>query len=176
MPTKVLIIDGGEASRSRLGQILKKLKCWCVLAADEAQARNRLNEHAFELVLVDIDLPGRLGLDLLQYLRSEFPRMAAIVVTSVDDPLVVDAALEAGVYGYLVKPVRPTELFIHVSCALRRRSSEIKLLSRVERLKRALQERTEAFLEARKRLVSVEKQLQGLLSGPDPRISTHLQK
>ena len=160
MPPKVLIVNDDERDRLVLAGLLKRLRCWCVLAADEVQARNRLKEHDFELALIDIDLCGNLGLGLLRYALTQYPQMATLIVTSVDDPLVVDGALEAGVYGCLVKPLRAQELLVHVSCALRRRSREIKQQARVGRLKRILHERTTALVEARKRVGLLEKQLE----------------
>ena len=168
MPPKVLIVDDNEETRLVLAVRLKQLGCWCVLAAGEAQARERLNEHAFELALLALNPSGNLGLGLLRYLVTEYPQIATLVIASADDPLLVDAALEAGAYGYLVKPIRAEELFVHVSCALRRRSCEAKRRARVERLTTALRERTDAFLEARERLGLLEKQLEGLANRPYP--------
>ena len=166
MPPKVLIVDDDETARLVLAGLLKRLGCWCVLAADEVQARNRLNEHDFELALVGINLSDNLGLGMLRYALTEYPQMATLVVASVDDPVVVDAALEAGVYGYLVKPLRAEELFVNVSCALRRRSLEIKQRASVKWLTRAVHERTNELFEARERLVLVEKQLEGFPRRP----------
>jgi len=116
------------------GRILKRLGCWCVMAADVAQARHRLTEHEFELALVDVNMPGASGLDLMRYIADRHPTTAVLMVTAVHDPLIADSALELGAYGYLVKPFECNELLINVSSALRRRKLELQNREHRERL------------------------------------------
>jgi putative two-component system response regulator len=141
MATKIIIVDPQESTRTLHGQILKRFGCWCAMAADAKEATARIEDHEFELALVDLELPGVSGLEMVRFLRSEQPSIAPVMIASVDDPLIADAALEVGAYGYLTKPVRPNELLINVSNALRRRTLELENRTQRERLEQLVSEK-----------------------------------
>jgi len=134
MTPKVLIIDDEEPVRLLHGRMLKRLGCWCAMAADATQARNLMQEHEFALALIDVNMPGVTGVDLVRHIATQYPDTAMLMVTAVDDPLIADSLLELGAYGYLVKPFECNELLINVSSALRRRSVEIQNRKHRERL------------------------------------------
>ena len=138
MTPKVLIVDDEELLRMLYGQFLKRLGCWCVLAVDAEQARNRLTEHEFALALVDVNMPGTTGLELVRYITREHPNTAVLIVTAVDDPLIADSVLEMGASGYLIKPFECNELLINVSNALRRRTLELQRQEHRERLEQLI--------------------------------------
>ncbi|MDQ3724794.1 MAG: PAS domain-containing protein [Actinomycetota bacterium] len=96
----------------------------CRLAGDVPEARDRLAAEDFDLVLCDIQLPGESGLELVEEMRSDRSGTAVVLITGMDDPGVVNRALELGVHGYLVKPFWPGQLLITAQTALRRRSLE----------------------------------------------------
>ena len=56
---------------------------------------------------------------------SEHKDTAVIILTGVDDPEIADTAIEAGAYGYIMKPFNPNELNINILNALHRRKLEI---------------------------------------------------
>ena len=159
MPTRVLIVDTDESDRLALARILKSLGCWCALAADQEQASDRLKEYRFEMAIVEIDGASGLGLDLLRHVRGECSDTAILAVTSVFDPLDADAVLEIGVYGYLLKPLTPTEVLIQVSCALRRRMREIEWHASFDAMKKALLEQASKLRVATEQLGMAERQL-----------------
>ena len=134
MTPKILIVDDEEPVRLLHARFLKRLGCWCVTAPDVPQARARLTEHDFALALVDVNLPGITGLELVKYLTHAHPNTATLLVTALDDPLVANSALELGAYGYLIKPFECNELLINVSNALRRRTLELQNREHRERL------------------------------------------
>jgi DNA-binding NarL/FixJ family response regulator len=63
-----------------------------------------------EILLVDLDLPGQGGVELIGQLRGEQPTVTSIVLTSSDDPCDVFAAIRGGASGYLIKQASPNEL------------------------------------------------------------------
>jgi DNA-binding NarL/FixJ family response regulator len=80
-------------------------------AASRAEALALLVEPAFDVALVDIDLPDGSGLDVIAALRDRMPRTLSIVTTIFDDDAHVFPAMLAGAQGYLLKE-QPRELFV----------------------------------------------------------------
>jgi len=122
----ILVVDDEEQIRRMLNRTLSRIDQYSsTLAADGAEARKRLGEKPFELALCDVNMPGESGIDLARHIASDYENTAVIMLTGVDDPETVKAALEAGIYGYIIKPYNPNELVISIQNALRRRKLEI---------------------------------------------------
>lgn len=150
----ILVVDDEEQIRRLLNRTLSRIDEYaCTLAADGAEARRCLGKQAFELVLCDVNMPGESGIDLARHIASEYEDTAVIILTGVDDPKTADAAIEAGAYGYIIKPFNPNELIINIRNALRRRKLEIA--NRISRhdLEQMVEERT----------VSLQKALEGII-------------
>lgn len=71
---------------------------------DGAQALRRLAEVTHDLVLLDLRMPVRNGMEILPEIRHFFPQTAVIVMTAYDSADTVRAALSAGAHAYLTKP------------------------------------------------------------------------
>jgi DNA-binding response OmpR family regulator len=71
---------------------------------DGVQALERLNAGAYDLVLLDLRMPGRGGMEVLGALRRGHPPTAVMVMTAYDSPDTVRAALAAGADAYITKP------------------------------------------------------------------------
>ena len=130
----LLIVDDDAALRSWARRVLNAQGYDCTLAADADQAREELAGGSFDIALLDVNMPGESGIELLAFLRVEHPTIAVVMVTGEDDIGLATSAIELGAYGYLVKPVRAGELLINVTNALYRRRREAELLRRFERL------------------------------------------
>ena len=123
--SRILIVDDEGPVRKLLGRIVSQLGHQVSLAgnADEAVSQLR-GDRSVELVLTDVRMPGTSGLDLATQIAVEFPGTAVVMVSGVDDPDTASRAIDTGVYGYVLKPFRATEIQITVMTALRRRSVE----------------------------------------------------
>jgi len=91
-----------------------------VEAADGTQAWALINEHKPSLVLLDVQMPGRSGLEVLQLVKAD-PGLAAtrvILLTSKAQESDVEAGLIAGADFYLTKPFSPLDLLTRVEEAL----------------------------------------------------------
>lgn len=64
-----------------------------------------LNEKAVDLLLLDIYMPDRLGTDLLQTIRRDFPKVDIIMITAAIEKDLVEISLRNGVFDYIIKPV-----------------------------------------------------------------------
>ena len=152
---RILIIDDEQYIRDMLGEVLGSRGYECVQAANAEEAREILKTRSFELILCDINMPGESGLDFIQYVSSEFPDTAKIMITALDDPLVAEHALNMGVYDYITKPFELNSVIISVANALRRRELEIENRIYQKHLELKVEERTTALQESETRLRAI---------------------
>jgi putative two-component system response regulator len=144
----VLIVDDEEANRVSYERALTARGYTCSEAATAATARSQLDRSEFRLVLLDIHLGKESGLDLLTHIRTTRPSTAVVMVTGIDDPNLAINAIEMGAYGYMVKPVRASELIINVANALYRRGAETEHRRAMNRLEATVQARTNDLVGA----------------------------
>jgi putative two-component system response regulator len=142
--TSVLFVD--------VKLLLERRGYRCTTAANSAEARQRLSEQAFELAVVDIQMPGESGLDLAKSIRADYPNTAVLMATGIDDLRVADAALKAGAYGYLVKPFEENQLLINVAAVLDRRKLELENQQQQVELERLIKARAVEVQLAAERL------------------------
>lgn len=132
---RVLIVEDEAPLRRMLCRwVQERYACTAVESAEAA--RRIIARGDFDLLLCDIGLPGESGLHLAGTLIAQNPEIAVVMVTGQDAPEVWHAALEQGVYGYLLKPVDRLQLIIGIENALRRRHLERQERRYVQRLKR----------------------------------------
>ncbi|MBS0427562.1 MAG: response regulator transcription factor [Proteobacteria bacterium] len=108
-----LVVDDEEAMQRRLGAVLESVGCpasHIVRAHSVAQARDRIADHRFGVVLVDIGLPDGSGTELIGWMRTHRPQVPAVVVSAWRTEEVIVGALRAGAIGYLLKERDDLEL------------------------------------------------------------------
>jgi len=106
---KILLVDDHPLFRGGLKYLLQSLDEHLELgeAGNCSQAEALAAEHAYDLVLVDLKMPGVGGLDALTVVRAAFPSTPVVVVSGEDDPSVVRAAIECGAMGFIPKSSTP---------------------------------------------------------------------
>jgi len=141
--TRLLIVDDEPPLRHWAERVLTDHGYACEGAGDALAARARLEDGPFHLALLDINLPGESGMNLLGHIRCEHPGCAVVMVTGEDSVELAMSAIEHGAYGYIIKPAEKGELLINVANALHRRRQELDTRRLLERLHAAASERTE---------------------------------
>lgn len=137
--TTILLVDDDESFRHSTARVLAAHGFACLEAADSIQARETLDrESDVAALLCDVQMPGRSGLELLRDLAADFPDLAVVMMTGVDEPEIADVAFELGAFGYVIKPCDTNELLISVSSALKRRELEIAKRDHVRSLEQAI--------------------------------------
>jgi two-component system phosphate regulon response regulator OmpR len=116
----ILVVDDDRRLRELLRKYLSDNGYLVTTAADAAEARQCLGGLAFDLVVLDVMMPGEDGMALTRALRAEGNRLPVLLLTArgeVDDRI---RGLEAGADDYLSKPFEPRELLLRVASILRR--------------------------------------------------------
>jgi two-component system phosphate regulon response regulator OmpR len=115
----ILVVDDDRRIRDLTARLLSKEGFNVVTANDAADARGKLKSLAFDLLVLDIMMPGENGLDLTASLRldSEVPILLLTARTEVEDRI---AGFEQGADDYLTKPFEPKELVLRIQSILKR--------------------------------------------------------
>jgi DNA-binding NarL/FixJ family response regulator len=109
---RVFVTDDHEIVRRGLTQILADTDdlSFAGEAANAAQAVSRLRTTPCDVLLLDISLPDRNGLELLKQVRTEHPRITVLMLSMHMEREFAIRALKAGAAGYLTKQSAPTQL------------------------------------------------------------------
>ncbi len=153
---QLLIVDDDDALRRWEERVVRDSGYSCDGARDADEARERLRNDSYRLALLDVNMPGDSGIDLLSQIRREHPEVAVVMVTGEDSTKLAMTAIELGAYGYLVKPVGSGELLINVANALHRRRCEAQNRRVLERLQGAVARRDDELAQALQELELAE--------------------
>ncbi|HVP84308.1 MAG TPA: response regulator transcription factor [Rhizomicrobium sp.] len=115
----ILVVDDDERLRALLQRYLSQNGLRVSVAADAAEARALMKSIAFDLLILDVMMPGESGLDFSQDIRSR-SAVPILMLTAQGDPEHRIAGLERGADDYLAKPFEPRELLLRVEGLLRR--------------------------------------------------------
>lgn len=119
----ILLVDDDERLRALLKRYLFT-SGFRVTAMEEAEAARRaMLGVAFDLVVLDIMLPGESGLELSAALTEAGNSTPILLLTAMDEPEDRVRGLEAGAEDYMVKPFEPRELVLRIRTILRRRGT-----------------------------------------------------
>ena len=109
---RVILVEDDDEFREHLQALIGgSVGFDCVGAHGSAEtALKSVSIETPEVVLLDLELPGKSGLDLIAELNLKHPEIEIVVLTIHDDTNRIFAALEAGSSGYLIKPVAPARI------------------------------------------------------------------
>jgi two-component system phosphate regulon response regulator OmpR len=115
----ILVVDDDARLRTLLHDYLTKEGFRVTCASDAADARARMTGFAFDLMILDVMMPGESGLDLARRIRTDSgtPILMLTAMGETDDRI---QGLEAGADDYLPKPFEPRELILRIQSILRR--------------------------------------------------------
>ncbi len=109
---RVLIVDDEGSVAELLGLWLSQNGYETSAATDVAAAKDALASVAFDLVTLDIAMPGSGGLDLLRWLRREYPQVGVVMGSASGDLELVIEAMRLGAFSYMIKPFQ-LDLVVH---------------------------------------------------------------
>ncbi|HEY2446416.1 MAG TPA: response regulator [Rhizomicrobium sp.] len=115
----LLVVDDDERLRALLQRYLSSNGYRVSAAANAPEARALMKSMAFDLLIVDVMMPGESGLDLTQSVRAH-SHTPVLMLTARGEPEDRIAGLERGADDYLAKPFEPRELLLRCAALLRR--------------------------------------------------------
>jgi two-component system, OmpR family, phosphate regulon response regulator OmpR len=121
----LLVVDDDARLGALLRRYLSDSGFRVTIAADASEARANLASIAFDLVVLDVMMPGESGLDLTRALRRE-GRVPILLLTAMAEPEDRVNGLEQGADDYLSKPFEPRELVLRIRNILLRRPATDK--------------------------------------------------
>jgi DNA-binding NarL/FixJ family response regulator len=110
---KVAIVEDSKTTREALDRTINLAagyECVCACATGEDAVRV-IPRHAPDIILMDIQLPGRSGIECAASLKELLPEAQIIILTVYEDPERIFSALRAGANAYLLKRSTPEQLF-----------------------------------------------------------------
>ncbi len=121
-PDHILVVDDDREIRNLLAEYLEKQGLRCTVAADGRQMRAALEHARFDLVVLDLMMPGEDGLTLCRNLRAapETANLPVLMLTARAEDVDRILGLEMGADDYLTKPFVPRELLARIRAILRR--------------------------------------------------------
>jgi two-component system response regulator DevR len=123
-PTRIFILDDHELVRRGLEALLESASDLLVVgeAATAAEALRRIPAVMPDVALLDVRLPDGDGIDVCREVRSRYPEIRCLMLTSYDDDEALFAAVMAGASGYLLKEIVGSNLLEDIRQVARGRS------------------------------------------------------
>ena len=123
----ILLVDDEEAIRCILNKGLAMRGYVCEEAEDAEEALAKLEVNPSDLVILDINMPGRLGTEVLPEITNRFPETSVIMASAVNDNRVIAQCIKDGAQDYINKPFSFEQVLQSVSGTLDKRRLELEI-------------------------------------------------
>lgn len=156
MNEHILIVDDEEMIRDLLSSALMQEDYICHQAANVDEAFAMLGEHRVDLVISDIMMPGRSGVELLRDLKQVDPEIAVLMITGLSDMNTAMECIHLGADDYITKPFGISRVILTVRNLIMKRSLaiekknyqvslEFKVMQQTEQLRRTMNDLHTAY-------------------------------
>jgi len=122
----ILVVDDEESVRRLLITQLTDEGYRCHEASNARQVLDELHGNNIGLVMLDIKLPGKSGIELLPEIKSAYPDISVIMLTATADMKTAIQCLKHGAYDYITKPFELAEITLSVARAFEKRRLELE--------------------------------------------------
>jgi putative nucleotidyltransferase with HDIG domain len=122
----ILIVDDEKAIRRLLNRKLSGEGYQCQEAGDAEQALSKLKNNAVDLVILDIMMPGKSGIELLPEIKAGYPDTAVVMATATANINIAIQCMKQDAYDYITKPFNLDEVVLNVDRALEKRRLELE--------------------------------------------------
>jgi putative nucleotidyltransferase with HDIG domain len=138
----ILIVDDESTIRRLLKQLLSTQGYCCEEAANAEEALVKLRTFPADLIMLDLKMPGKSGMELLPELKANFPATAVIMATAVAEANLAIQCMRLGADDYITKPFNLDEVTINVNKTLEKRMLESKIREYQEQLQQKVEQQT----------------------------------
>ncbi|MBE0480201.1 MAG: sigma-54-dependent Fis family transcriptional regulator [Dehalococcoidia bacterium] len=139
---RILVVDDEQSIREIITRKLRSEGYSCVAATDGKDALWKAFMRDFDVVLMDVKMPGLSGMQVLPKMVTDHPDTCVVMITAVCDVDTAVEAMKAGAYDYLTKPFNLDELVLKVDKALEKRKLVREHREYQLRLEQKLKEKT----------------------------------
>jgi DNA-binding NtrC family response regulator len=108
--TKILIVDDDEVVRRSYLRSLQSVSCDVAAASDGEEALQTMEQDPFDVVLLDVRMPGRDGMSVLRTIKQKWPESEVVIITGYPSVANAKEAVRLGAFDYLAKPVGPQDV------------------------------------------------------------------
>lgn len=120
----ILIVDDEDSLRTTLTRVLQVNSCEATSVSDGKEALRQLQREVYDLVFLDLNLPGQDGIQVLSEIRTRYPYLAVVILTGYGSLQTAVEALRLGAIDYLLKPFDPGDLVERAFVILRQQAVE----------------------------------------------------
>ena len=156
MMEHILIVDDEEMIRDLLSSALEQEEYTCHQASNVDEAFEILSKEPIDLVISDIMMPGRSGVELLRDLKKVSPEIAVLMITGLSDMNTAMECVHLGADDYVTKPFGINRVVLTVKNLIERRclalekkhyqvSLEFKVMEQTSQIRKAMNEITSAY-------------------------------
>jgi DNA-binding NtrC family response regulator len=117
----ILVVDDEEAFQYMLSSLLTGAGYNADTAADGVAAINAIQTKLFDVVLLDVKMPKVDGIEVLKFIKANFPSIEVVMLTGVGDVKIAVECMKIGAYDYITKPTTTDDLLTTIERALERR-------------------------------------------------------
>ncbi len=122
---KILVVEDDIRLRSLLERYLNEQKFYVKSVSNAEQMERLLSRESFNLIVLDLILPGEDGLSVCRKLRHQNNYIPIIIITAKSEEVDCIVGLEIGADDYIIKPFNPRELLARIRAVLRRQYNEL---------------------------------------------------
>jgi len=139
---KILIVDDEPMIRRLLHVKLSRQGYRCEEAGNAMEALEKMRAYAADLIMLDMKMPGKSGMDLLPELKTTFPDTAVIMATAVAEANLAIQCMRLGADDYITKPFNLDEVILNVEKTLEKRMLERQIKEYQEQLQQKVEQQT----------------------------------
>ena len=139
---EILIVDDESAIRTLLHKKLLQEGYECQEANSAEQALAKLSTCPSDLVLLDINMPGKSGIDLLPEIKTSYPDIMVIMITAVAEISITIACMRQGADDYICKPFNLDDVAMSVKKTLEKRELQLQIKEYRQHLEEKVKEQT----------------------------------
>ncbi len=107
---RILIVDDDEVVRRSYLRSLESISRNVEAAGDGEKALQTMEQNPFDVVLLDLRMPGRDGLSVLRTIKQKWPESEVVIITGYPTVASAKEAVRLGAYDYVAKPVAPQDV------------------------------------------------------------------
>jgi len=167
---RILIVDDEATVRKLLCQRLSREGYQCEEADGAEQALEKLKANPADVMILDIKMPGKSGMELLPEIKASYPDTAVMMATALNDINISIQCMKEGAYDYICKPFNLTEVVLSVEGVLEKKRLELEIWEYQQFLEEKVDEQTK---EVRKVFLGAIKALAFALEAKDQYTAGH---